>query len=291
MQNLSKRLWGPSLTIKEASDIIISWCIKAREKNILRKKPPEIYYSYVMEDTPPLNFFANISNLFKYSQKDLPYYDQTRDAVLRCLAVALKAHFFMFQSDTVAFEPYFFVIPNLKDSSKTTVGLVYKIEKEDKCIVICEEDLEKIYGLDENKVLYRFPVIVGEDSFKWYHMKNWYRIKKEAEMENANKPWSDSTWQQKCKEAESPEELSKYATVLDVPFEIKDEIKPMGIEWANKAKKWYLPKGFDVDSINEYVEHRKRVYLQKNPQTEFGVKPNNNTNGFKKPFRVDEVKK
>ncbi len=289
MQNLSKRLWGPSLTIKQASDIIISWCIKAREKNILRKNPPAIFYAYVLEDTPQLNLFANISSLFKYSQKDLPYYDQTRDSALRALSVALKAHYFMFPDDTVCFEPYFFVIPNLREPSKTTIGLIYKIEKEDKCIVVCEEELERLYSSEDNKILYRFPAVVGEDSFKWYHMKNWYRIKQEAKIE-ANKPWCDTNWQQKCKEAVDAEELSQYAAVLDVPFEIKDEIKPLGIEWANKAKKWYLPKGFDVDSVNEYIEYRKKVYLQKNPQAEFGVKPttqqsNNQGNpAFKKPF-------
>lgn len=268
MQNLSKRLWGPNLTIKQSSDIIIGWCIKAREKNILRKRPPTIFYSYVLEDTPPLHFFANISSLFKYSQKDLPYYDQTRDSLLRCLAVALKAHYFMFYNDRVCYEPYFFVLPNLKDPSKTSVGLMYKIEKEDKCIIVCEEDLESLWAGSENKILYRFPAVVGEDSFKWYHMKNWYKIKQEAEIENANKPWNDANWQQKCKEAETPEELAKYATVLDVPFEIKDFIKPLGIDWANKAKKWYLPKGFDVDSVNEYVEYMKRTHMPKPTETQ-----------------------
>ena len=304
MQNLSKRLWGPSLNIKQVSDIIIGWCIKAREKNILRKKPPAIFYAYVLEDTPPLYYFANISSVFKYSQKDLPYVDQTRDTLLRCLAVALKAHFFMFASDTVCFEPYFFVIPNLKDPSRTTMGLIYKIEKEDKCIVVCEEDLEQIYPVGDNKVLYRFPAVVGEDSFKWFHMKNWYKVKLAAQTENANKPWSDTTWAQKCKEAESAEELSKYATVLDIPFEIKDAIKPLGIEWANKAKKWYLPKGFDVESVNEYVDYQKKLWQAKNPavaqgngvtqpshQPNNGLRQNNGTTQARAPFVRDDNKK
>jgi len=47
MQNLSKRQWGHQLSIKQAADIAISWCIRAREKNVLRKKPPKIFYSYI----------------------------------------------------------------------------------------------------------------------------------------------------------------------------------------------------------------------------------------------------
>ena len=48
MQNLAKRQWGHSLKVKEATDIVIDWCIRARDKNILRKKPPQIYFAYVL---------------------------------------------------------------------------------------------------------------------------------------------------------------------------------------------------------------------------------------------------
>src|SRR5579875_3227872 len=120
MQNLAKRQWGPQLSIKEASDIMIEWCIRAREKNILRRKPPAIFYAYIVDDNPPLQYMQNVSSLFKYSQKDMPYVDMTRDKILRCLSVALKAHFFLFSDRQVSHEPYFFTIPSL-DEPNTTI--------------------------------------------------------------------------------------------------------------------------------------------------------------------------
>jgi hypothetical protein len=259
MQNLAKRQWGPQLSIKEASDIIIEWCIRAREKNVLRRKPPTIFYAYIVEDTPPLQYMQNVSSLFKYSQKDMPYVDQTRDKILRCLSVALKAHFFLFANEQVSHEPYFFTIPSLNEPNNNVCGLVYKIEKEDKSIIVCEKSLIELF--DKPKVLYEFPAVVIEDSFKWYSLKNWYRIKQEANLADAiDKPWANKKQAQLAQEAKTKEDLAKHATILDVPYEIKDFIKPLGIEWSKNIKTWYLPKGFDVDSVSEYIEHMKKEH-------------------------------
>ena len=46
------------------------------------------------------------------------------------------------------------------------------------------------------------------------------------------------------------EDLEKVATLIDVPYEIKDLIKPLGIEWNNRVKTWFMLKGFDVESVN-----------------------------------------
>lgn len=262
MQNLPKRQWGPSLPIKGASDIIIEWCIKAREKNVLRKKPAQLYFAYIMEDSPPLQYFNNISTAFRYSQKDMPYHDIARDSLLRCLSVALKAHFFLFPDDNVAHEPYFFIIPSLSEPNTTSFGLLYKIEKENKMIVICDKDLSLMF--DKSKILFEFPTIVIEDSFKWYHIKNWSRIKKEANLDNT-KLWLNKASIEKAKDAATEEELREYAIALDIPYEIKDAIKPLGIEWSKKVKVWYLPKGFDVDSVKEYIEVVKKEYALKPP--------------------------
>ncbi len=257
MQNLSKRQWGPQLSIKQAADVIIEWCIRAREKNVLRKKHPTIFYSYIVEDTPPLHYMQNIGSVFKYSQKDFPYIDQTRDVLLRCLSVALKAHFFLFPNDAVAHEPYFFVFPDLNEPNKTIYGLVYKIEKEDKSIIVCEKDILNLF--EKSKTLYSFPAVVIEDSFKWFSLKNWSKIKQEANISDIlDKPWINKKQIQLAQDAKTREELTKYATILDVPYEIKEYIKPLGIEWSKNVKTWYLPKGFDVESVQEYIEYMKK---------------------------------
>lgn len=258
MQNLSKRQWAPQMNLKSAADLMIDWCVRAREKNILRKKPPTVFYAYIVEDTAPIQYMANVGSIFKYSQKDLPYVDETRDVILRCLSVALKAHFFIFQNENVAHEPYFFTIPSLAEPSKTIHGLIYKIDKEDKSIIVCEKNISLIF--DNLKVLYEFPTVVIEDSFKWYSIKNWSKVK--SEVTGNEKPWLSKKNIQLAQEAKTLEELKKYASIIEVPYEIKDFIKPLGIEWSKNIKTWYLPLGFDVDSVIEYINYIKKHHVQ-----------------------------
>lgn len=260
MKNLAKRQWGPQLNVKAVADILIEWCIRAREKNTLRKHPPTIFYAFIVNDVPPLDYFHSISSVFRYSQKDMPYTDKTRETLLRCLSVGLKAHFFLFQEDVVSFEPYFFAIPSLKKHDDTIMGVVYTLEKEKKSIIICENDLSLLFKKED--IIYEFPVVVIEDSFKWFSLKNWFKIKSAANISENEKPWLNRKLVVAAAEAETKEELEKLATPLDVPYEIKDLIKPLGIEWSKKLKTWYLPKGFDVDSVVEYMDYVKKEYLQ-----------------------------
>ena len=246
MQNLAKRQWRPSLSLKESADIMIDWCIKAREKNVLRKKPPQIYYGYILEDFIPLVYMTNISVAFKYTQKDMPYQDMAKDILLRELSVALKAHFFLFENAKLAHEPYFFTLPSFDDTNSSIFGVIYPIEKENKTIVICEKDILKLF--EKQKVIFEFPTVVIEDSFKWYHMKNWSRLKLVNQLDG--KLSSSNELKKKtilAKEAINKEELEKLAIIVDVPYEIKDLIKPLGIEWNSKLKTWFMLKGFDMD--------------------------------------------
>lgn len=257
MQNLAKRQWRPSLSLKESADIMIDWCIKARDKNVLRKKPPQLYYGYVIEDFIPLVYMHNISTAFKYSQKDMPYQDIAKDTLLRELSVALKAHFFLFEKSVLAHEPYFFTLPSFDNSNNTIFGVIYPIEKENKTIVVCEKDILKIF--DKQKVVFEFPTVVIEDSFKWYHLKNWSKIKHSNQLEG-NIDFSRDLKKKtiEAKEVSTKEDLEKLATMIDVPYQIKDFIKPLGIEWNTKLKTWFMLKGFDIDSVNEYIHYLKK---------------------------------
>lgn len=259
MQNLAKRQWRPSLSLKESADIMIDWCIKARDKNVLRKKAPQIFYAYILEDFIPLMYMSNISVAFKYSQKDMPYQDVAKDILLRELSIGLKAHFFLFEKSNLAHEPYFFTLPSFDDPNTSIFGLIYPIEKENKTIVVCEKDILKLF--EKQKVIFEFPAVVIEDSFKWYHMKNWSKIKSENKLEG-NLSSSNELKKKiiEAKEVTHKEELEKIATIIDVPYELKDLIKPLGIEWNTKIKTWFMLKGFDVESVNEYIHYLKKEH-------------------------------
>lgn len=259
MQNLAKRQWRPSLSLKESADIMIDWCVKARDKNVLRKKPPQVFYAYVLEDFIPLLYMYNIGAAFKYSQKDMPYQDVAKDILLRELSVALKAHFFLFEKSNLAHEPYFFTFPSFDDPNASVFGVIYPIEKENKTIVVCERDIVKLF--EKQKVVFEFPVVVIEDSFKWYHMKNWSKIKYTNQLEG-NIDFSRDLKKKtlEAKDVSNKADLEKLATIIDVPYELKDFIKPLGIEWNTKLKTWFMLKGFDSDSVNEYIHYLKKEH-------------------------------
>ncbi len=261
--NLPKKVWRPQISLKESSEIMIDWCIRAREKNILLKKPPQIFYSFIVEGNTNLQFFNNISSLFKYSQKDLPSIDLARDSLLRCLSVALKSHFFIFSNENVEYEPYYFSFPNLENHAQNIFGLIYKINNENKTIIVCEKNLDSLF--EKNKIIFQFPAVVIEDSFKWFSMKNWNKIKQESSFDFLEKPWLNKKVQQSIQEAHTKEELEKVAHILDVPYEIKNIIKPLGIEWSKKLNTWCLPKGFDIDSVIEFIEYTKKDFQKNNP--------------------------
>lgn len=260
MQNLAKRQWRPSLTLKESSDVMIDLCIKAREKNVLRKNPPKLYFSYVLEDFIPLSYMSNISSVFKYYQKDQPFQDIAKDVLLRQLSVALKTHFFFFENSKLSHEPYFFTLPSFENTKLNIFGLIYPIEKENKTIIVCEKDISKLF--EKTKISLDFPVIVIEDSFKWYHTKNWRKIK-EGNFLNYNIAYEEDCKKKTliAKEILNITDLQKIADIVDVPYEIKDYIKPLGIEWNKKLKCWFLLKGKDLESIHEYIIYLKRQYL------------------------------
>lgn len=257
MQNLAKKTWGARLSVKSAVDVAVDWIIKARQKNILSDSNPELYYSYVLEDSPTLSYFQNVGQMFKYSQKDTPDVDVARVQLLKLLSVALKTHFFLFEDDYVSHEPYFFAFPDLSSPQKVVLGMYYKIEKDDKVIVVCNKDLRSLF--EDQKILYYFPVVLIRDSFKWYHLKMWGRIKDKNLQDKGSKPWQllnkdkpDFLF------AKTLEELSEKAVVLDVPIELKDKMKPTGVLWAPNLKKWCLPHGYDVDAVVEYLNYLKK---------------------------------
>lgn len=263
-QNNTKKEWIPNLKVKDAIDVCISWSIRARQKNVLAQKSPELFHAYVLNDTPNISYFQGVSSVFKYSQKDTPYTDSARDMFLRLLSVCLKAHFFLYHNYTVAYEPHFFIMPNLADPTQTEYGLVYKVAHENKCIVVSSKDLKSLYNNDgkEAKILFHFPAIVPEDNMKWFHYKKWYKLRDLANFDDKiEKTWQTKKEIEEAKNVKTAEELTKFGTILDVPLDIKDYIKPTGIIWHSHLQTWYLPLGFDVENVREYIAFIKKNKL------------------------------
>lgn len=249
IMSVVKRNWRQGLNIKDVADIAIDWCIKAREKNIIANRPPQIIYSYVVKSSPGLGFLTPISSAFKYSTKDTPENDRLREDLLRLLSIAIKTHFYLYEMESISHEPYYFVFPCLEDAKRLEVGLVYTLEKSNVNIMVSTKDLEKLYSKEVfNNNLLTFHSVLDDDSFHWYSLKNWNKQK----TLNNKSPWFNRDEVKALKKIKDIQELERLAYIVSVPYEEKELLKSLNIEWSSQLKVWFLPIGYDVDGFNLY---------------------------------------
>lgn len=251
--SLPKKEWNPRISLDEGISCSIQWLMRARQKNVLSPLPPTLYMAYVLDEAPSVGLMRDLSSLFRYSSKDDPDTDRARDQALRLLSVATKAHFFLAKDALVRHEPYFFSIPDISRPADPHHGLIYRLEgRSAQAIVVASFDL----GLASahRPTAFRFPVVLTKNSYRWFDKKHWASLADEADiLERSMKPWIAKKEHDIVEKWDNPKDFP-FGTLLDIPFEIKEYAKPSGIRWADGLKKWYLPKGFDVDPVIEYAK-------------------------------------
>ena len=267
MATNTKKEWNPRITIDEALSCSVNWLVRARQKNVLALQHPTLYVAYVVEETPFLGFMQDLSSLFRYSSKDDPETDRARDQALRLLAICAKAHFFIARDALVRHEPYFFSFPDIAHPSMPHYGLVYKMEtRPAQCIVVSTADLGLASSLKPN--VFKFPVVLTKNSYRWFDKKHWNELLKEVDMyEHIMKPWLAKKESDIAERWTDPSTFN-FGTLLDVPFELKEHMKPTGVKWADGVKKWYLPRGYDIEPVREYLNWLTTEYDQNKEQFE-----------------------
>lgn len=252
MSSLAKREWNPRISLDESLGCSLNWLIRARQKNVLSNLPPTLYTAYVVDDAPHLGFMRDLSSVFRYSSKDDPEMDRVRDQALRLLAVAQKAHFFLGKDALVRHEPYIFSLPDISQPSSCHYGLVYKLEsRPSQTVMVSTVDLGLVSTL--KPTAFRFPVVLTKNSYGWFDKKHWQTLAAEADVfERIMKPWV-AKQELNIIEKWTDEREFPFGTFLDIPFELKDYMKPTGARWADALRKWYLPRGFDVQPVQEYL--------------------------------------
>lgn len=258
MSSLAKREWTPRLTVDAAQQVAVGWIMRARQKNVISQSDPAIFTAYVVDESPFTGLMTDISSIFRYSSKDDPDMDRIRDAALKLLSVAMKAHFFLFRDALVRHEPYVFSIPDLSHPGMSHTGLVYRLDsRESNTIMVATCDLAAVSSLRPDA--YRFPVVLTRNNFRWFDRKHWIELTKEAEIgERIMKPWIAK---QETNIADTWKTIDDFpfGQILDVPYDIREFAKPAGVKWAGGIKKWYLPKGFDVEPVREYIQWLKNM--------------------------------
>ena len=263
----NKKEWAPRITLDEAISCSIQWVSRARQKNVISALPPTLYMAYMVDDSPFLGYMKDYSSLFKYSSKDDPENDRARDAALRLLSIALKAHFFLAKDCLCKHEPYFFTIPDISSPSNLHYGIIYKIESRPSRTIICATcDVGFVSTMKPEA--FRFPVVLTKNSFKWYDKKHWAFLAQEADiLDVLMKPWIVKKETDIADKWTNPADFP-FGTILDVSYEIKDYVKLTGAKWSDGLKKWYLPKGFDVDPVIEFIKWIEHQYRDNKEELE-----------------------
>jgi hypothetical protein len=253
MTAVAKRQWGPQKTLSEGISIAIEWMERAKQKNILTLKEPTLYHAYVMNSVDEMVSWSKpLSEVFRWSAKDGPAEYRMRDAALRLLAVAFKAHFFSEGQDKIAHEPYLFALPDVAMPQRLQYGLFYRLEQSNKCIVVAEKDLRAMASGWSLKAM-RFPVVLldGESGQRnrWFSIKHWKTLEESKRYQNPARYKKEKEEASACKEVKE----FVFGELFDIPYDLREVASSLGMEWAAGIKMWYLPHGFDIEPVKEYV--------------------------------------
>lgn len=253
MANVGKRIWNLNISCNDAITIAIDFLIRLRAQNVLTEKKVKLYKAYIVEGHHDLGVAHGITQYFKFSKTDNHEMDTIRDEAARLLTTVIKAHFFNYENALVIHEPYLFAIPDVSSSRKNIYGIIYKLDN-NLSIVVGSEDLAKVSSAQI--FLGEFPVCLQKNSFKWFDRSHWKKMKAEES------PFFKIGTQAKPEDYDKIDKVTLpkdfiYGTLLDLPFELKDTMKPTGIRWAKGLKKWYIPTGMDPLGILEYLDFQK----------------------------------
>lgn len=269
MTAVAKRQWGPQRTLSEGISSAIDWLEKSKQKNILSHQPPTLYQAYVVGPIAgTLDWARPLSEVFRWSNKDEPAAHRARDAAVRLLSVAFKAHYFLERNEKIAHEPYLFIMPDVANPQTPRFGLIYRLDPSGKTIMVGEGDLGRIASAKLRQG--RFPVVLldGDSArYKWYNMKHWAGLVEQSELFNDPKPWLIKKERDAASLVKDVNQFS-YGTVFDIPYHLKDLGPALGMSWATGLKTWYLPHGFDIEPTRKFLEYM----IEKHPAPEVSSK-------------------
>lgn len=103
--------------------------------------------------------------------------------------------------------------------------------------------------------------VTGDDSPTYTERKN---IKRVPKSENGTKR---SNKKSIIENDESPKEQQRksYKLYIDIPFELKDQLKPYGIFWDAELKMWYFPQKSNsidlINKLNKRINNHKSLYI------------------------------
>lgn len=230
------------------------WLEESIVRGDLDSRPPTLYQAYVCDGGPVFDRARcrSVSEFFEGPWGKDPTLADTRHTLVRLMAIAAKAHYFIFRLDLIQEEPSVFWVPDLMRANKDRFGLYCPFLKSKKALVVAETDLALVSS--GRLSLGKFPVVLTDDHSNWLDENHWANLAKEGD---ALRLIQESLSMNELRGAREyrDEKTFPFGAIFDVPPDLKGHMKLAGLRWAEGIKKMYLPKGFDEIPVRAYYEH------------------------------------
>lgn len=258
MSGRGKRLWAPRLSFDEAYREVLEFLQQCHKHNLTGGQgQPTLYHAFMVDGAWPVDGMIDASTVLRFGFDRSPASDQAKQAMARLLSVATKAHFFMAPKAIVLHEPFLFVIPDLGNPGQRRYGLVYPLENENRLvsIVVAEWDLS-LSGSRQPRLTagQKFPVVLPSDPFRWLSLKHWRALRSEA----GELAWFETgpARGRLLGQVRSHQDPATFdlGHVLDYPKDMNEDLRAVGAMWAQGIRHWFLPKGWDVQAVREYLD-------------------------------------
>jgi hypothetical protein len=258
-----KRWWTPRQDFQGAYQDTLQFLKRCKEHNVIAPAPPALFHAWRMDGAWSIEGLQDASRYLRFGYERNPATDETRQTLARLLSVAVKAHFFLAEQAVVVHEPYLFSIPDLAQNGRMRHGLIYPIEERkgnvtvQKTIVVSEWDL----GMSaSSKPTFpasdRFPVVLPTDPFRWLNLKHWRTLRDET----AGQPWFEpqtaparKAFMDRIQQHTDPATF-EWGTLLSYDISLREDVKQVGGMWAKGVRKWFLPTGWDVAAVTDYLD-------------------------------------
>ena len=262
MSGRGKRLWAPRLAFDDAYHEVLDFLQNCRKHNLIGGPggSPTLYHAYRIAGAWPTEGLTDASTILRFGYDRNPIGDQAKQALARLLAVATKAHFFLSPNAVVVHEPFVFVMPDLGNPGARRYGLIYPLEAESRLstLVVAEWDVALASShLAKLAPGEKFPVVLESDPFRWLLLKHWRTLKEEA----GKQPWFETGRSRNTLlaqvNAHTDAATFPFGHLLPYPMDLNDDLRAVGAMWAKGIRRWFLPRGWDVRAVSEYLDRLK----------------------------------
>ena len=261
MSGRGKRLWAPRLGFNEAYREVLDFLKNCQKHNLVPPSggTPTLYQVYQVDTGWPTEGLSDASGVLRFGYDRNPLADQAKQAMARLLSVVTKAHFFLAPDAIVTHEPYLFLMPDLGNPGQRRYGLIYPLENAGRTssLIVAEWDLSLAASRNPNlPYSHKFPVVLPANPMQWLPLKHWRALKETAGASRWFETTNPSGRSRLFREIRQHQEAESfpYGHLLDYPKDLNDDLRAVGAVWAGGVRKWFLPTGWDVKVVTDYLD-------------------------------------